>query len=132
MGSKITCIIRIFWIKFCNSKFLFEYDIYNSYALKMITVISKFLNYFSLSRTHKYPNFAFSSWTLFLIASLYDFLPNQTQDFPVDYIYELLLLSKTPQDNLDTTVFKAFISPSVLIETAKISYSKKDVFHSTP
>ena len=98
----------------------------------MITVISKFLNYFSLSRTHKYPNFAFSSWTLFLIASLYDFLPNQTQDFPVDYIYELLLLSKTPQDNLDTTVFKAFISPSVLIETAKISYSKKDVFNSKP
>ena len=45
-------------------------------------------------------------------------------------IYVLLLLWRAPQDSIDTTVSKSFISSSVYTTCAKISYSKKDVLHS--
>ena len=50
----------------------------------------------------------------------------------VDSIHGLLLLSRAPQDRIDTTVSKLFISSSVYIKTTKISYSKKDIFHLAP
>ena len=93
-------------------------------CVKMITVISKLLN-FSLSHTHtrtdKYSNFAFSSWWSW-----------ETQGSTIDSMYGLSLLSRSPQDSIDKTVSKSFISSSVYIRTAKISYSKKYVFHQTP
>ena len=98
---------------------------------------------FSFSHAYKYTNSAFSSWIPFSIASalFQDFPPNQThivrisfwfwetQGSTIDSIYGLLLLSRAPQDSIDTTS-KSFISSSVYIRTVKISYSKKDIFHS--
>ena len=95
---------------------------------------------------HKYTNSAFSPWILFSIASarFQDFLPNQTyiasiyfwflktQGFTIDSIYGLLLFSRAPKDSMDTTVFKLFISSSVYIKTAKVSYSKKDIIYLVP
>ena len=43
-----------------------------------------------------------------------------------------MLLSRTPQDSIDTIAFKTFISSSVYVRTAKTGCSKKDILHSTP
>ena len=49
----------------------------------------------------------------------------------IDYIYGLLLLSRAPKDSIDTAVLSQyFLSGNIRI--AKISYSKKDIFHSVP
>ena len=42
----------------------------------------------------------------------------------------MLLLSKAPKYGIDTKHSKLFISSSVYIRTAKICYSKNDIFHS--
>ena len=44
----------------------------------------------------------------------------------------MLLFSKAPQDSIGTTVSKLFISSSVYIRTAKMTYSKNDLFHLAP
>ena len=70
-----------------------------------------------------------------------DFLSNQihkarisswfleAQSSTIYFIYGLLLLSRAPQDSIDATVSKSFISSSVYVRTAKISYSKNDISH---
>ena len=76
----------------------------------MITVI------FFLS-SHKYTNSAFCSWILFFTASTFfrisfpikptyrrSFWFLETQGSTISSIYELLLLSREPQDSIDTTV----------------------------
>ena len=97
--------------------------------------------FFSL--THIHTNSAFSSGILFSIASalFQGFLSNQThivkipflfletQGSTIDSIYEFLLLSRAPQDSIDTTVSKLFIFTSIYIRAAKISYSKNDISH---
>ena len=74
-----------------------------------------------------------------------DFLPNQThipkitflfletQGYAMGSIYELLLLSRAPQDSIDNRY--NLLSCSFLlctISTEKISYSKNDIFQSAP
>ena len=73
--------------------------------------------------SHTYSNSAFSSGILFSIASalFQDFLSNQThiakipfrcletQGSTIDSIYGLLLLSRAPQDNIDTTVSSSLL-----------------------
>ena len=85
-------------------------DLHFLYTLKWL---HEFHNYYN---THK--NLAFSSGILFSIASalFQDFLSNQThiakipfwfletQGSSIDSIYELLLLSRAPQDSVDTAV----------------------------
>ena len=56
----------------------------------------------------------------------------ETQGPTICSLYGLLLLSRAPQYSIDATVFKSFISSSVCIKIAKISYKKKDIFHSAP
>ena len=82
----------------------------------------------------------------FSIASalFYDFLSNQThiakisfrfletQDSTVNSIYGWLLLSRAPQDVTDTAIYKVDYFFSGNVRTGKISYSKKDIFHSAP
>ena len=116
------------------------------YPLKMITVISKLLFFFSHTHTHKCTNSTFSSWILFSIASaiFQNFFTNQThtamiyfwfletQGSTINSIYGLLFLSKAPQDSIDTTASKLFMYSSIYIRTAKLSYSKKGIFHLVP
>ena len=73
---------------------------------------------FFFSHTHIHTNFAFGSLVLFSIASalFQDFLSNQThiakipfwfletQGSTIDSIYGLLLLSRAPQDSIDTKI----------------------------
>ena len=72
-----------------------------------------------------------------------DFLSNQThitkisfwfwekQGSTIDSVYGLLLLSRAPHDSIGTTVLsRVFLLCN--IRTAKISYSKKDIFQSVP
>ena len=84
----------------------------------MITEFQSCYYYFFL--THKYTDFAFSSWIIFSIASALsqDIFPNQThtanislrcletQGSTIDSIYGLLLLSRAPKDTIDTTVLR--------------------------
>ena len=103
--------------KFRKFKILFAWEIYIFIYLKMITWISKLL--FFLSPPHIiHTNSAFISWLLFSITSalFQDFLSNQTHRVKIPFwflethgstinsIYELLLLSRAPQDIIDTTV----------------------------
>ena len=72
------------------------------------------------------------------LSLLHGFLQNQThtakiffwllekQDPTIDSIYGLLLLSKAPQDSIDTTVLSVYF-PFYNITTSKLSYSKKDI-----
>ena len=41
-------------------------------------------------------------------------------------------MSRAPQNSTDTTASKLFVYSSLYIKTAKISYSKKDMFHLAP
>ena len=83
--------------------------------------------------------------TLFHCLALFqDFLPNkthiakisfrflETQDSTVDSVYELLVLSRAPPDITDTVVHKVDYFFSGNLRTGKLSYSKKDIFHSVP
>ena len=83
--------------------------------------------------------------TLFYcLALLQDFLPNkthiakisfrflETKDSTVGFVYELLVLSRAPQDITDTVVYKVDYFFSDNLRTGKLSYSKKDIFHSVP
>ena len=56
----------------------------------------------------------------------------ETQGSKIGSIYGLLLLLRTSHHSIGTTVFESFISSSVYVRTAKINYSKKDIFHSAP
>ena len=108
----------------------------------MITVISKF--FFSLYHTHLNTQFCFQFMdTFFYCLSPFSefssksnphsedlFLILRTQGSTIDSIYELLILSRAPQDSIDTTVSKSFISSSVCKRTTKITYNKKDIFYS--
>ena len=102
------------------------------YSLKMITVISKLLIFFSLTHTFfPLPQPFFR--VVFPIKSTQrrSLRDSQKHSVTICYIYGLLLLSRAPQNTIDTTVSKPFIS-SVYIRTAKISYSKSNIFHSAP
>ena len=100
---------------FCKFKILFEWEIYISYIPLNDYTNFKTVIFFPL--THIHTNYAFSSGMLFSIASAFqDFLSNQTHivkilfwflgtpGSTIDSIYELLLLSRAPQDSIDTTV----------------------------
>ena len=82
--------------------------------------------------------------TFFHCLSLFqDFLQNQThaakiffgflekQGPTINSIYGLLLLSRAPQDSIDTTILIVYFL-FCNIRTPKISYNKKDIFHSAP
>ena len=94
----------------------------------MITVISK-LFFFPL--TYKYTNSAFCSWIL-----LSRF---HSQSNPHNEDLFLILrnarfhnrFSRAPQDSIDITVLSRLFF-LCNIRTAKISYSKKDIFQSAP
>ena len=106
--------------------------------LKMIAVISN-VTVFTVSHAYKYTNSAFSLWILFSTASalFQNFFRNEThikrtsfwfwerKGSTIGSIYGLILLSRAPQDGIDTTVSKSFISFSVHIRTAKISYHQE-------
>ena len=103
----------------------------------MITEISKLLFFFSL--THKDTNSTLLMDTFFHCLGLFqDSLENQTrtakisfwflekQGPTIDSVHGLLLLSKAPQDSIDTTVLSVYFLFRN-IRTAKISYNKKDI-----
>ena len=105
----------------------------------MITVTSKL--FFFLTR--KYTNSAFRSWILFfsLPQPFSGFLSQtnpHTEDLflilrnkvPQSVLY-MLLLSRAPQDSIDTTVLSCLFL-LCNIRTAKISYCKKYIFQSAP
>ena len=81
---------------------------------------SYFLNTFSVCSSQSNPH----SKNLFLIL--------RNTRFHNDSIYGLLLLSRAPQDSIDTTVSKLFISSSVYIQTAKNGCGKKGIFYLVP
>ena len=72
------------------------------------------------------------------LSLLHGFLQNQThtakisfwllekQDPTIDSIYGLLLLSRAPQDSIDTTVLSIYLV-FCNITTSKLSYSKNDI-----
>ena len=105
----------------------------------MITVTSKL--FFFL--THKYTNSAFRSWILFSLPQpfsgfLFQSNPHTEDLFLIlrntrfhNRFYELLLLSRAPQDSIDTTVLSCLFL-LCNIRTTKISYSKKYIFQSAP
>ena len=86
------------------------------------------MNFKTVVFFHIHTDSAFSSGILFFIApTLFQgFRSNQThiakipfwfletQGSTIDSIYELLLLSRAPQDSIDTTDIISFISPSVI------------------
>ena len=86
------------------------------------------MNFKTVIFSHIYTDSAFSSGIRFSIAPtiFQDFLSNQThiakipfwfletQGSTIDSIYELLLLSRAPQDSIDITDIISFISSSVI------------------
>ena len=105
----------------------------------MITVTSKL--FFFL--THKYTNSAFRSWILFFTAPIFfrisfpdkptcrrSLSDSQKHKVPQSVLY-MLLLSRAPQDSIDTTVLSCLFL-LCNIRTAKISYCKKYIFQSAP
>ena len=112
---------------FLNRRFAFLTCLKNDYS-NFKTVIF----FLSHTHSHKYTNSAFGSRfssqsnphseDLFLML-------RKGKGSTIDSMYRLYLLSRAPQDSIDTIVSKLFISSSVYIRTVKISYSKKDIFH---
>ena len=112
--------------KFCTVRFLMRLK--NDYINFKLLIFFLFL-------THESINSVFSSWILFSIASalFLDVLLNQihiasisswflgTQGSTTCSIYGFLILSRTPQDSIDTTAFNSFIFSSVYVRTVKIS-----------
>ena len=114
--------------------------------LKMITWISK-LFFFFLSPTHNKHKFRFHLKDTFFHChspfSGFSFQSNphsedpfwflETQGSTIDSIYQLLLLSRAPQDSIDTAVFLQVVYFFFCnIRTAETSYIKKDIFHTQP
>ena len=122
-------IWRPFWI----------WDLHFLYALKMITVISKLL-FFSFSHTHadkQIHKFRFQLMdTFFHCLSFFLGFSSQSNphlgNFHSWFYIWIVLLLRAPPDNIDTTVSKLLICSSVYIRTAKMSYSKKDIFQLAP
>ena len=120
-------------------------DLHFLYALKIITVISNLLFFFSLSHTNA--QFPLSAHGFFFpLPQPFSriFFANQThkvriyfwfletQGSTIDSIYGLLFLSRAPQDSTDTTASKLLIYSSIYIKTTKINYSNKGIFHLAP
>ena len=127
------------------------------YALKTIAMISTLLMFRTHIRTQKHAHahthtpkhthlntqiLLSAHGTFFHCLSLFPGFSSQSNPHSEDLflilrntysiLYRYCYFSEEHHKMIDTTASKSFICSSVYIGTAKISYSKRDIFHSAP